>query len=323
MDASQQSNSSLDGAVTLLKSSWEVYKKHWKILSTLFVIPSVINLISSLASFQQGSASIWTSGILTLLSIIASFILVPVGILAVSRLDQGQVMGMSVSSVFRSSLVFLIPLLLLYVLEGLIILGAAVFLVIPALLISYYVFFSAYCLIIDGKKGFSAFEESFRLVKDQFFPIVWRFLFAALVTMGVGIIFAGAQYLLGIMFGIPNPLGFKINNVLPAPLMSRTMLAGIMTILSTVLVAPLTAIYTFKIYDSLKKLTVSGSSTKNFRKIIIGFMVVGIIVTVFAISVLPTVVSKVIDKIKAGEVNSSKSLGASVMDSELLQNIIK
>lgn len=315
-----ETEAKIDGPIKLFNDSIAIYKKHWKILILFFCIPTVFFALSSILRSEVSVSSTNMSVLFSLLGMVISLVMYPAGILLLSKTSQGDGSGLNFFSIFKAGLAFFLPMIFVYILSIFIFIGSAVFFIIPAIVVGLYSSFFMYAIVLDGKRGFASFEESFILVGDQIFGVVGRILFSVLIIIGASIIITGLHYILGVMMGIPNPLGVVIGNKLPEPDTARTFLAAGISIVSSLFVAPFTAIYSYRLYASLKSVRKADVSTKSFNIILKVFMVIGILVTLLAMLFIPMIVSKSSTMLKQKLMNPSQSLGASVIESGLFFN---
>lgn len=152
-------------------------------------------------------------------------------------------------------------------------------LVIPGLIVSMYIAFYNYALVIDGKKGFSALVESYQLVRGRWLAVFGRALFIALVSIVISLI---AGMIVGLFGGKDAP----------------SAVSGFVNILSTAIASPLTVIFIYRIYTALKSVRQPEVDAKKFKQILIGFVSVGIIALVFAIIVTPVLMVKGVQELR-------------------------
>ncbi len=315
-----QSEAKIDGPVKLFTDSLDTYKKHWKILVLFFCIPTVLFALSSIIKSSGSVSSVNMSVLFSLLGMVISLVMYPTGILVLSKTSQSDDSSLSFFSIFKAGLAFFLPMIFIYILSIFIFIGSAIFFIVPGIVVGLYSSFFMYALVLDGKKGFASFEESFILIGDRIFGVVGRILFSILIIIGASIIITGLHYILGVMMGIPNPLGVVIGNKLPEPDVARTFLAAGISIVSSLFVAPFTAIYSYRLYASLKSVRRADVSTKSFNVFLKVFMIIGILVTVLAMLFIPMIISKSSSMLKQKLMNPTQSIGASVIESSLFFN---
>ncbi len=120
--------------------------------------------------------------------------------------------------------------------------------------------------IIDGEKGFSAFTESYCLVKGRWWGVFGRLVFAGVLYLIAFMVLAITDFIVSLIFGSKSA--------------TTSILAIVIQIAFTVTVVPLLMAYTFKLYQSLKATRVSSVATGAFKKWLIAFSVIGIIAIV-------------------------------------------
>jgi hypothetical protein len=152
--------------------------------------------------------------------------------------------------------------------QGLIAFGSAVFFIIPAIIVGIFLSFSMYTLSLEGKRGFGALIESYNLVSGRWLGVFGRVLFMALVCIGIAIVITGATAIIQSLFG------FAVNSV------ASSVLSIISSFVLSTCISSLSATYLYRLYISLKGVSIQSGSAGTFKKFLIAFMVIGIIAIV-------------------------------------------
>jgi hypothetical protein len=244
----------------------------------------------------------------------------PAAIHLINQLKSGLGSGFKIVGIYKVGFIFILPLIILFLIQGLSTLGGFILLIIPGVIISLYSAFSVYTLVLEGKRGFSAIEDSYSIVHGRLWVIIIRSLFIGIVAGLISIAIVGLQYIVGAMLGIDNPLGTVVQGQVLEPLFSRTLLIGIFSIVSSGIVIPLSAVYGYLLFTSAKETRSPNVDTKTFRKVVMGFMIFGIAILIAILSFAPFVVKSVLNSIKKGQIPTATSISASVFQSNILGN---
>ena len=169
--------------IDLFKKSFEMYQQRFWIfiklmavnilifLSFFFIIPIIILI------FLFGK-TYWSIILLILLTMfvivdIVIGLLVQISLIFAIRERES---GISVKESLLKAWLMFNSYCWVCFLAGLYILGGFMLLIVPGIIFSIWFTFSAYVLIVEGKKGKLALMESKRLVKGYWWQIFWRFL---------------------------------------------------------------------------------------------------------------------------------------------------
>lgn len=85
---------------------------------------------------------------------------------------------------------FIIPLLLTSLVSGLIILGAGLLLIIPALIFSVWFSFIQYSVVLDKKSGLAALTASREYIRGRFWQVLWLMVAVHLPEIVLGLVFS-------------------------------------------------------------------------------------------------------------------------------------
>lgn len=255
----------IDGPVVLLGSAWHFFKTNWKILVPIALVPSVILMVGSLVGLL-GGVFMFIGFIVSIVGAVFSIAMAPALITTLPKIEGGAVASVRIWPQYKEGFKFFFVVLGLGILQGLIALGSAIWILVPFIIVAVYLSVYIFARILDDKKGFSAFTESFSLIKGRWWKVLGRLLFFALVYLGCAIIIMILDLLFAAIFGSKSTITFVLTMVAQLAL--------------TAIVGPLALVYIYRMYNSLKVTRLQNVSTGTFKKWLITFLVIGIIVVV-------------------------------------------
>ena len=238
----QQSFSSqltpLSGVNELLKKAWEVYRARIKVLLGIMLVPIIVSFIIFIISAILGFSSLFyffttfdprvLSGLLPIIVVFALVMLI-VGswsnlalIYAIKEREQ----RIGVKESFQKTKDKIISSLWVSFLVGLAILAGSLLLIIPGIIIGVWFSFSIFVLVSEGLKGTKALTQSKELVRGRWIKVFWRMFVIFIIIFLFNFIIGLIVEELGISF-----LGDIIS----------------------FLIAPFSTIYSFLLYEDLKK----------------------------------------------------------------------
>lgn len=263
------------GPLELLSSSWDFFKKHWNVLVPIAILPSAISYVGSLILYLDSSLLKALGVILSILGAILYIVMIPALINTIHNIKTEHSVHLPLKEIYKRSFKFFWWFILIAIINALIGLGSSIFLIIPAIVIGVYGCFYIYTFVLEDKKGFAAFTESYSLVYHRWWPVFGRVIFISLVTFAVwaviGFILGLASKILGIDFNTTRSLQSEM------PILTNSVFSGLVNIVATSIYLPVSMIYTYQMYKSLKAHKIHNVSTEAFKKWIIAFMVIGII----------------------------------------------
>lgn len=164
--------------LTLISDSWLFYKRHLFALCALlipFIIP--ISIVSSITEFVAGEE--WYPEYISWLVVVLDFAIYPIYQGAIILYIASALTGdyLKKSEYYRLSLKFWRPLMWLYVLCGILIVGGFMLLIIPGLIVLSRVSFSEFYCIFDESSAKDALSNSWENTKD----IQWLLLVGILI----------------------------------------------------------------------------------------------------------------------------------------------
>ncbi|HEY4478619.1 MAG TPA: hypothetical protein VI775_02135 [Candidatus Paceibacterota bacterium] len=263
----QNQNVILPGIWQLIKQAWSLYKRNYKILIAIGLIPLVFSLILNIfGTFSKGFNPLLIGGVIVILGLISWVIQLTSQISyikAISELDSGST-TITVSDIYKRSFNIFLPFLWVSILSMLAVMGAYVFLIIPGVILTIYLMFSTYFMVIENKKGLSALSTSQYYMKNNWWGIFWRVFGPVLIIM---LILLGlSAILLIIIAAISHPQGLSTNltdyNSLLASVsrlkastgLISLIFSSIFTFLIYCIIAPIGTAYTYLIYKNLKQM---------------------------------------------------------------------
>lgn len=230
----------------LLSQTLRIYKKRARVLWLLLAIPGGLAVFGSVISEINPLLP-------QALSMVLGVLVLP---LSLAAFLGGLWAGLSLVFAIKDEIGFkealsrawhkLLAYLWLSILSFLVIAGGTFLFVIPGIIFGIWFAFAAYVLVSEDLKGREALLKSKAYVQGYWWPVLGRFLLiglllAALVSLFNGIVFIG-------IFGLRLIVGSQ-------PLVSQILtmfITALIQFFSTVLLAPISAIYSFLLYQDIK-----------------------------------------------------------------------
>ena len=138
--------------------------------------------------------------------------------------------------------------------------------------------FCAYSLVLDDKRGLSAFTESFAVVRGHWWPVLGRLLWLMLWYMIATLIIVGIEFVIRLVFG------YGIQSF------ANGLVTGLLNMLLTLVFVPFSMTYFYKMYVELRAMRSAGD-TKTFKGWLIAFMVIGILLPIIGVLSASTLAS--------------------------------
>lgn len=271
-------NAKLIGPIELVSSSWKLFRAHWKLLISIVILPSAITTVAQLL-FNTGYPAFVILGlILIVVAILLGIVMQPAAISAIHRLSVETGAQLTVKGQYKIGFTYFWSIVLLIILQVFIMIGSFALLIIPGIIVSTYVGMYILARVLDDKRGFAAFSESFSLVKGRWWKVIGRLLFMGLVFAVFALVVSGLGYILNLISGF----GPKSEGAIAVSLLA--------SLVSNAILGPLALVYIYKLYVSLKSTRLSGVSTAMFKKWLVAFLVIGIVALVAALAILPAIV---------------------------------
>lgn len=212
--ASKTSDKSLPSIRQLLEESWQLLtKKVLKILlisvytligivstylvAALLGVVAFFTLVGGTGNIQNAAAALignpamWAAGGLLFVALIVAVSIISLMaqagfVLALSEKDETA----SSFSLFKKGWLYVVPLFIVGLIEFVIIFGSIFLFIIPAIIISIFLAFTLYTVVLENKKGMDAIKMSVGMVQQQFGAIVGRFVLYFLLVIAVMIVLA-------------------------------------------------------------------------------------------------------------------------------------
>lgn len=240
--------SSLPSVVDLIKDSWTLFVKSWNDTVKISIWFMYFGFAQFAAALVEKSSP-WAGFGLTILVAIGVAVFgvwIAIRLMrAVLAIDAGGKIDFSPAELQRSWELF-VPLLLVGILNGLIVLGGTVLLIIPGIFLAVALSFAQLLVLDKGLRGTDAIAASYRLVKDRWWATFWRQI-AIGVVFGIGIAIV-TNILSTMISAVAGPRTFTPDS--PDPLVSGTFMLFQSIIQAAVL--PLIVIAEVKIYRALQ-----------------------------------------------------------------------
>ena len=233
---SPTTKSSLPGIGQLLSQSITGYKTHWKlfvwiillpILATIAVVAVVGGVIAAVLAVSGGEFTTDRLPLLippALVGIVSLAIINSLGKIGLIKAIElkGQT---KVKQLIKLGWPLVGKYIILQLLVGITVLVGFVLLVIPGILFMVWFLFPSMILVVEGTSGTAAMKRSKLYVKGKFWGILGRMLVVIVAIAGVA----------GVASSIDNQ-----------------MVTGVFQLISTFVIAPITTIYMFKLYQGAK-----------------------------------------------------------------------
>jgi hypothetical protein len=229
----------------LFESSISFYKRHWKVLASIQLPPAILALLSFFFFTPELSKTVWIvvtfsilNGLLTAFSWLASMWLV--------LRDEKATM----KEAYQKSLPYLIPAFVIGLLATLAVLCGIVLLIIPGIYLSIAFSLGHYVLFSEGLKGTSALKASKYYIKGYWWAVFGRYILLGLVIGLLQVVFA-------LISGIFDPRSYLHNTVESSnalEIKTPSIADYVSTMLSLFVLTPISIVYTYGIYESLKRI---------------------------------------------------------------------
>lgn len=253
-NASSSSKPQLPGFSEIFRSAWGQFKQNWPTFFGISILPFVFSFVFGFVIKMTGAY--FNFGIIITYSIIYALIYI-LSIISVSLVVTSKINPPSFSSAYKNSFGFLLSFAWIGILSSLAAFGGTLLLVIPGVIISILLIFSSFAYFTEGKKGLNALIFSWYYARNYKLAVFGRLFLFGLIIMAVSIV-----------VGI---LAFFSEEVL-----------NFVTALLSAIYLPLSTIFSFAIFQSLKQIVPPPSpedETKIKSKIKI-FSILGIVAIV-------------------------------------------
>lgn len=244
------SQSSLPGASKLLSGAFSFYKKNLGVIVGISAVPFIFSIIQIFAS------SILPSLLIVVLAL-AAFVLSFLSLLALfSKVVDG---GQSVGSAYQKSLEMFFPFIWVSILASLAIFGGFFLLVIPGIIISVLLSLPIYVLFAENRRGTSALVSSWYYVQGYWGSVFLRGLFLFIVIFLISLVITALT---------AGPATFSALKSGMEPHVSEKSVANLVNLIfDNFFVFPISIIYSYGIYQSLRGIKTSIPSESDQQKI--------------------------------------------------------
>lgn len=244
MDTSEGNRRSMITIRELFETSINFYKTHWKLFTGIQSIPAVLALLSLLFVRPQVNVS---TGLAVLFSILGAL---ATGFSWLAIMWAVKEKNTTVKDAYKKSLAYAVPGFVIGLLETLAVLAGFVLLIIPGIYLSIAFSLSHYVLFSEGLRSTTALKASKFYVKGYWWGVLGRYLL-------LGIAIFAVQFILGLLGGAGSDWEMfqkAIREGGEPQYKTPGFVDYISTLVSIFVFTPLSIIYGFNIYESLKAL---------------------------------------------------------------------
>ncbi|MFH0952251.1 MAG: hypothetical protein V1838_03615 [Patescibacteria group bacterium] len=284
------SNSESTGTSSIISQMFNIYQKRFLtliglsiiitilvpvitlIFGLLFGVGSFAVIFTALTSFSSSSLAIG-GGLLLLFVLITGFVAVAIGLWGQGAMLIAIHEQASFAASAKRAFKFIIPLLGVAILNFLIISGGFTLFFFPGIIISISITFASYIVIIEGKRGLAAIQQSRQYVNGR-----WFFAFGSLLLFGIAT---------GAIYGLISLLTWAVN---------IGWLTDMFGLLYTILFTPLTSIFVYCLYQNLRaKKTTKATVPSKSNVYLIILACIGALAIAAMIIIFVTGISQVTD----------------------------
>lgn len=291
----------ITGPIKLFSSSWNFFRTHWKILVSITILPSLISYIGiTLVSTGLPGLAV-LAFVLFVVEIILGIAMLPAAINTIKSLMLEPSAVLTLKGQYKIGFGYFWSIVFLIILQILITAGSFILFVIPAIVIGVYNGMYSLARVIDDKKGFAAFTESYSLVKGRWWSVFGRTLFIVVISIVAVLISAGLVFVIDLIFGI----GAKSE--------AHNLISSLVNLVVSGIFGPITLVYIYQLYMSLKNTRVSNVSTATFKHWLVAFICVGVIGGILMFASLPFVVLNSLNSARSKAIEASANARAAQM----------
>lgn len=252
-------NNSLPGPLSLLVQAWRLYRRNFKVLTTLSFIASFSTLIDSILSSLEG-INIKSAPALVIPITIAAIGISFWGTISMLYAIINEKNKISIEEALVKGLKKLVPYTWLVILSVFIMLGGFILLVVPGIILFVWLYMADFVLIAENTRGMNALLKSTEYIRGYFWSVAGRVLF---ISMIIQIPFWVFYYI------------FKLINL-------PVFLALTFNVFASIIITIFNRTYGFLIYKHLKsikgEITIRSSSGSKTFFIIFGIL--GVIIPI-------------------------------------------
>ncbi|MCF7865221.1 MAG: hypothetical protein K9M11_01835 [Candidatus Pacebacteria bacterium] len=215
----------LQNVTILFDIAWETYKKYFKVLLKLNILPVIIvltglSIFSMIDDFEDISKYLDKYDFIMIAALILGVVVISVVVSSLNYIAQITVLNQSsikdsekyetegdatdikstevtLFGAYSVASKLLFPYFWIMLLTGLLILIGFVLLVVPGVVFSIWFVFASFFLVFEGKRGKSALQMSKRYVRGIWFEVFLRLVVAALLGLLLNIALATFKGFMG------------------------------------------------------------------------------------------------------------------------------
>jgi hypothetical protein len=251
----------LEGPVSLLRSAWSLFSAHWKIIVPIVIAPSLLIYIGQLLLATKNVPAAVVAGVFMIVGLVVSIAMSPAAINAIHRLSTESGVVLTFKEQYRFGFGMFWSVVLIAIIQTLASIGSFAIFVIPGVIVCVYSGMYLFARVIDGKRGFSAFNESFSLVKGRWWEVFGRIIFLVLFYIVCVAILTFISFILSFILGMA--LAYFVTNLITSSILGS-----------------LALIYVYRLYLALRASRSADVSAGGFKKWLIVFMVIGVLVMI-------------------------------------------
>lgn len=266
----------LPGVSELIKQSVALYRKNYKILILMGLIPLIFAIIQNIGSSlaepgQNQTFSITIAiviGILSLIGVIVQLIYQVTLIRACYELDNGNLI--TTKAIYKKAIGFILPYIWVVILVTLSTVVPTILLIIPGIIVGILLMLSFYSVMIDGKRGLQALSNSYYYMKGNAGGVFWRFMAFGIIVACISILLALVVFAILFLFSLAFD-SFSLLTLIKNPSQGTfSIFSAIISIIYSFLVTcvymPIATTYGYLIYKNVKLLKPEPNPEIDFKK---------------------------------------------------------
>jgi hypothetical protein len=265
---SSDSVSKPQGSFSLFEFAWDFFKTHWRFVAPLMIFPSIVMYVGNIFGIFRNVFVNLIGVVFLIVGLVLAIVMQTAVVNAVHRLSKEPTVALSFRGQYKLGFSYFWSVAFLMALQLLIGLGTFVFLFIPAVIVGVYTGLYLFVRVLDDKKGLTALLETYSLVKGRWWAVFGRILFMGLINLACAVVISIASSIFGAIIGID------------AKSTAGMIVAIIMGLVLAAVIGPISLAYTYKLYMSLKSTRFPNVSVLGFKRWLVAFLVVGVIMAI-------------------------------------------
>ena len=245
----------------LFQKSIALFRVHYKKFFIIGIIPVSLLIVHDILQFTlnnvgdraQNGFIIAFAVIFFILNLIVQLVIQVLYIKAVKECDEG--LSSSIKELYRFSFKLFWPSLLITFLVTIVGLGATIPFIIPGIIVSVYLAFARYFLVLEDKRGMEALTNSYYYVKGLWWKVLSR-----LVVLGLVIILS--VFLLGVILS-PVTGAFMFGSEVDIRSIGALISNIVFSLFSYIIIVPFYTLYLYFIYKDLKEIKPAPSTNAD------------------------------------------------------------